>query len=208
MWVESLSGEAFALQQYVVVEIGKYGGIEPYAVFDEQNHLYSCLVDVVVDIHLVLYQFYDGEDEVGVAKPAEDVVEHREILVLHTSGYAVREWREHYARNVWRVGLYLSCHVEGIVVGISRHADYEVDVGVAQHLVCLFRSADLCEGWRIAQAEIHIFVKNFLVNASVVFEHESVVGVGDDEHVEDASCHEIDERHVAQIEFIPFLWYV
>ena len=162
----------------------------------------------MVDVHLVLYEFDYREDEVCIAKPAEDIVEHREVLVLHASCDAMRERGEHDAWYVWRVGFHCPCHVESVVVCITRHTNHEVDVGILQHLVGFFRCAHLCECRRVSQSEVHILVKYFFVHTSVVFEHEGVVRVSHYKHVEDASCHEVHERHVAQIEFIPFLWYV
>ena len=85
--VQRLGREALRLCQYVIIEVWQYGGVEAYVVLDEQNHLHTGLAYVVLNVHLVLQQFDDGHDEVRVAKPAEDVVEHRHILVL----YALRD---------------------------------------------------------------------------------------------------------------------
>ena len=205
--VERLGSEALALRQYVVVEVGQYRTVEAYAVLNEQNHLHAALVDVVLEVHLVLYQLDDREDKIGVAEPAEHVVEDGEVFVLHTFRDAVRERREHYAVHVRKLRLYVARHAERVVVGVARHADYEVDVHRAQHLARLLRSAHLCERRRIAQTELHILVVYLLLNASVVLEHERVVRVCHDEHIVYATHHQIDERHVFQVELLIFLWY-
>ena len=149
MAVERLRGEALALCEDVVVEIGKNRTVEADAVLHEQYHLHTTLQYVVLEVHLVLYELDDGENEVGVAEPAEHIVEDAEVLVLHALRYAVRERREHDAVHVRKSRLDVPRHRERIVVGIARHADHEVDVHGAEHLVSLLRGAHLREGWRI-----------------------------------------------------------
>ena len=149
MAVERLRGEALALCEDVVVEIGKNRTVEADAVLHEQYHLHATLLYVVLEVHLVLDKLDDGEDEVGVAEPAEHIVEDAEVLVLHAFRYAVRERREHHVVHVRKSRLYVSRHRERVVVGIARHADNEVDVHGAEHLVSLLRGAHLREGWRI-----------------------------------------------------------
>ena len=206
--VERLGGEALALEEDIAVEIGQHGGVEPDVVLDEQYHLHTGLLDVVLDVHLVLEQLDDGEDEVGVAEPAEDVVEDRHVLVLDAAGDAMRERREHHTRQVGEVGLDVACHGERVVIGIAGHADHQVDIGVGEHVACLLGGAHLGKRRWVAHTQLHILVEDFLVYTSIVLEHERVVGVGHDEHVEDAVGHEVDERHVFQIELRPLLWYV
>ena len=149
MAVERLRGEALALGENVVVEIGKNGAVEADAVLHEQNHLHATLLDVVLEVHLVLDELDDGENEVGVAQPAEHIVEDAEVLVLHALRYAMRERREHHVVHIRKSRLYVPRHRERVVVGIARHADHEVDVHGAEHLVSLFRGAHLREGGRI-----------------------------------------------------------
>ena len=72
--VECLRGEALALGEDKAVESGQQRRIEAYAVLHEQNHLHACLGNVVFKVHLVLYQFYDGQNQVGVAQPAEHIL--------------------------------------------------------------------------------------------------------------------------------------
>ncbi len=73
--VKSLGSEALTLGKNVVIQVGQHRGIETYAVLNEKYHLDARLLDVVFQIHAVLDEFYYREDEVGVAEPAEDVVE-------------------------------------------------------------------------------------------------------------------------------------
>ena len=208
MAVERLGGEPLALEQDVIIEVGQDGGIETDAVFHEQNHLHAAVAYVVLYVHLVLYEFDDGQDEVGIAQPAEHVVEDGKILVLHALGNSVREGRQHHTMYVGPFRLDVACHGEGVVVGVARHADDQVYVGGGEYLRCLLGSAHLCECRWIAQSELHILVVDFLFHSSVVLEHEGIVGIGNDEHVIDAPHHQVDKRHVFQVELVPFLWYV
>ena len=208
MGIERLLRKILALLQDIIIQVGQNRRIIPDSVLHQQNHLHSRLLDVVVEVHLVLNQFDYREDEVGVSKPAEDIVKHREVLVLHASRYTMRERRQHHARNVGRVLLHLSRHVEGIVVGITRHTYHEVDGSIAQHLVGLLRRTHLSERGRVSQSQVHILVKYLLVHTSVVLQHEGVVWICHYQHVEDASCHDIHKRHILQIKLIPFLRYL
>ena len=104
--------------------------------------------------------------------------------------------------------LHLTGHRKGVVVGITRHTDHEINIRRAQHLIGLLSGRYLREGRWVTHTQFHIFVEDFLIDASVVFEHEGVVRVSHDEHVEDASCHQVHKRHILQIKLIPLLWYL
>ena len=162
----------------------------------------------MVDVHLVLKQLDDRHDEVGVAEPAEYVVEHRHILVLDALGDTVRERRQHHAGNRRMRRLHLTGDGERIVVGITRHTDHQVDVGSLQYGIGLLRRRHLGERRRIAHTEFHILIEDLLIDTSVVLQHEGVVGISHDEDIEDTPRHQIDKRHILQIEFIPLLWYL
>ena len=89
MWIERFGRESLTLCQNIVVEVGQYRGVETYIVLYEEYHLHASLVDIVLDIHPVFYQFDDREYEVGVSQPAEHIVEDRHILVFYTFGDTV-----------------------------------------------------------------------------------------------------------------------
>ena len=75
VFIEGFGGKLPTLLQHKLVEFGQHGGIETNVVFDEQNELHSTLFDVVIEIHFVLEQLDDGEQQIGVAQPAEHVFE-------------------------------------------------------------------------------------------------------------------------------------
>ena len=139
MGVQRLGGEVLRLRQDVVIQVGQHGGVEPDIVFHQHNHLHTRLLDVVLDVHLVFYELDDAQDEVGVAQPAEHVVEDGHVLVLYALGDAVREGCQHHTRHVGSHHLHVARYGEGVVVGIARHADHQVDVGGLQHAAGLFR---------------------------------------------------------------------
>ena len=150
--VQGLCGEVLTLDEQVVIEVREDGRIEADAVLDEEDELYARLLNVVLEVHAVLDELDDGEDEIGVSEPAEHIVEHRQVFVLHATGDAMREWRKHHATHLRVFGLDLPGHGERVVVGITRHRDDEVDVCGTHHLAGLLDGRDLCErGW-IAQS--------------------------------------------------------
>ena len=75
MRIESLSRKSLRLGEDVIIEIRQHGGVETDVVFHKQDHLHTSLLDVVLDIHLILKQLDNRHNEVGIAQPAEHVVE-------------------------------------------------------------------------------------------------------------------------------------
>ena len=105
----------------------------------------------------------------------------------------MRERCQYHARHVRRHLLDVTGNGKGIVVGITRHADDQIDVSGLQYLISLFRRTDLCERRRIAHTQFRVLVEEFLVDAPVVLQHEGVVRIGYYQYVEDATCHQVDE---------------
>ena len=69
----------------------------------------------------------------------------------------MRERRQNYT---WCIRCYLLCgtsHIESIVVGITRHTDDEVEMGIPDSLRCLLDGTHLCKRRRITQSELHVF---------------------------------------------------
>ena len=106
------------------------------------------------------------------------------------------------------LSLDFACHGKGIVIRITRHTDHQVDIGVVKHLIGFLCGRYLSErGW-VAHTQLHIFVEDLLVDTAIILEHEGIVGIGYNQYVEDAFCHQVNKRHILQIELIPFLWYL
>ena len=202
---EGFRGEVPALREDIAVQVRQDGGIEADGVLYKQNHLYAHLADVMVDVHLVLHQLDDGQDEVGIAQPAENVVEDAQVLMLDALRDAVGERCQHHAVDAGELRFHGSRHVEGVIVGIARHADDQVDVYRAEYFGSLFGCRDLREGRRIAQPQFHVLVVDFLFHTSVVLEHEGIVRVGYNQDVVDTAHHQIDKTDIFQIKIAP-LW--
>ena len=196
MTVEGLSREVLTLLQDVTIQIGQDGTVEADGVLHQQDHLHTRLLDVVLQVHLVLDKLDDGHDEVGVAQPAENIVEDAKVLVLHAARNAMREGREHHAMDLRELALDGARHGEGIIVGCTGHTDHQVDLGSGQYLLSLSDSRHLRERGRITKPKLHVFVENLLFHAAIVLEHKSVVGIGHDEHIVNATHHQVDKRHI------------
>ena len=65
--IQGFRGEVFALCQDVVIQVWEYGGVETDVVLHQQYHLHTSLLDVVLDVHLVLNELDDGQNEIGIA---------------------------------------------------------------------------------------------------------------------------------------------
>ena len=180
MGIQGFGGKPLALGQDIAVEIGQHRRIETDAVFHQQNHLHTGLLDVVLQVHLVLDELDDGENQVGVAQPAEYIVEYRHVFVLHSPRDTMREGGEHHAGHLGEVLLHVARHVEGIVVGITGHTDHKVELCAPEGRCGFVDSRHLGERGRIAQSQFGVFIENLLVHAPVVFQHKGIVGVGDD----------------------------
>ena len=200
---EGFRGEVPALREDVAVQVRQDGGIEADGVLHEQDHLHAHLADVMVDVHLVLHQLDDGQDEVGIAQPAENIVEDAQVFVLDALRDAVGERSQHHAVDAGELRFHGSRHVEGVVVGIARHADDEIYLHCGQHALGFVGCGHLRERRRIAKAELHVLVVDLLFHAPIVLEHEGIVGVGDNQDVVDAAHHQIDETDVLQIKIAP-----
>ena len=82
MGVQGLRREPLRLGEDIVIEVWQDGRVETDVILHQQDHLHTRLLDIVLNVHLVLQQLDDRHDEVGIAQPAEHIVEHRHILVL------------------------------------------------------------------------------------------------------------------------------
>ena len=202
--VQGFGGKLLALAEHELVEIGQYGRIEPDGVFHKQNHLYTDFLDVVLQVHLVLNQLDDGDQQVSIPQPAEHVFEDTQILVFHPFLDAMRKRSQHYQRQMGILPLDVAGDVEGVTVVGTRHTDDQVEHGVAQLLPCLLSRGHLGKtGW-IAQAQVHVFIKDLLIDAAIVFEHERVVRIGHQQDVENTLCHQVGKLRILEIKLSEF----
>ena len=203
--IECLLREILALGQDVTIQVWQYAAIETYGVFHQQYHLHASLLDIVLQVHLVLYQLDDGKNKVGIAQPAEHVVENREVFVLHALGDAMGKRGEHHARDVRELLLDIPGHIESVVVRRARHANHQVHLHGTQCLGRLLYGGGLGESGGITQSQLHVLIVDLLLYASVIFEHEGIIGVGHYQHAVYPAQHQVDEGHVFQHKLTPLL---
>ena len=72
-----------------------------------------------------------------------------------------------------------SCYVKPFVVSCARHTYNKVVWHGRQLRQCFLASGNLGETRRVAQGKRGVFIEDFLIDASVVLQHESVIRVGD-----------------------------
>ena len=159
-------------------------------------------------IHTVLDKLYDGEYEVGVAQPTEDIVEDAQIFILNAARDTMTERRKDDTMNVGILVFDGPCDIKGVIVSVSRHANHQVDVDRFQHILRFLNGTHLRERRRIAQTQFHILIVNLLFHTPVVLKHERIVWVCHDEHIIYTPHHQVDERHILKYKLIPFCRYL
>ena len=120
----------------------------------------------------------------------------------------MRERCQHDAGDLGCHAFYVAGNGKGVVVGITRHTNHQINVRRLQYFVGLLRRRHLRERRRIAHAQLRVFVEQLLVDASVVLEHEGVVRVSHYEYMKDAFRHEVDEADIFKEEVVKLLWYI
>ena len=208
MRVQCLGGELQTLLQHKLIEVGQQRGVEANAVFHHQNHLHTSS-QVVGQVHLVLDEFDDGEQQFRIAQPAEHILESREVLVYHAASDAVAERCENHDGQCRKLVLDATGDVEHIVVVRSWHTDDEVELRLPYQSGGFFLRGSTEETRWIAKAQLGIFVKNLFIHTPIVLQHERIIGIGDDEHVEHTSLHQIHKLRLAQRRvFIECLFHI
>ncbi len=76
----------------------QYRRIESHGILYHKYHLDSNLIDVLVGVLFVLQKLDDRQQQIHIAKPAENVVYATEILVGQTARHLFGEGGEHYDR--------------------------------------------------------------------------------------------------------------
>ena len=99
----------------------------------------------MVEVHLVFNQLDDGQEQVGVAEPAEHIFEDGQVLVLHSLGDTVGERRQHHDRYLGILGLDVAGDVKHIIVVGAWHADDKIERSGCHHPFSFFLGGHLCE---------------------------------------------------------------
>ena len=106
------------------------------------------------------------------------------------------ERREYHARQMREVGLHRASHIESTIIQVTRHTDDEIHINGSEYGTSLLRSAHLSKRRRVTKTKLGVFIEQFLIYTTIIFEHEGVVWISDDKHPVDASVHQIEKRDV------------
>ncbi len=98
--VERIFQEFGILQQQQFVKFGQVGGVEADRILDQQDGLHTAVQDVFLGVHLVLDQLDDGDDELRIAVPREDVVQSRTVLLFDAAVDVFRKRGQQRNRNL------------------------------------------------------------------------------------------------------------
>ena len=131
--VEGLGREDQRLLEQELVDRRQYRRVEPHRVFDQQEHLHADFVDVV-GVFLVFDKLDNGQQQVHVAEPAEDVVDMAQVGVAQTPRHLLREGREHDDGYVGAQGLDSGGALDSLVNVYGGHGDDDVEVDALYHL--------------------------------------------------------------------------
>ena len=189
--VEGVLQEFGVLQQDELVELGQVGRVEADRVLDEQDRLHAPLADILGGVHLVLDELDDGDDELRVAVPAEDVVEPRAVLLLQAAVDVLREGGEQRHGNL-RVAL-LDDLREGEDIRLAdvvHREDEVVGVVLAEQFERFGRRADPRERGGIRHVQFEVLAVDLRLDVPVLLEDVAVVAAADEQDLVDPVFHE------------------
>ena len=189
--VEGVLEEFGVLQQDQLVELGQVGRVEAYRVLDEQDGLHAAVGDVLLGVHFILDQLDDGHDQVGIAVPAEDVVEPRAILLLQTAVDVLREGGEQRDRDLGVAFLDDLGKREYVQLPDVVHRQDEVErVVAAEQLQRFACGAHARERRRVRHVQVEVFLVDLRFDVSVLLEDIPVVAAADQQDLVDSVFHE------------------
>ena len=186
------------LQQHKLVDRRQIGRVVANRVLNQQNRLHTALQDILVGIHSVLNQLDDGDDQVGIAVPAEDVVESRAILLLDTAIDILREAGQQHHRHL-RIAL-LDDAREGKHIGLTHvvHRQNEVESTLRFEAFERFGGrTDTRQRGGITHIEVHILLIDLRLDVAVLFEDIAVVAATNEQDFVDSVAHK-SEGHTAR----------
>ena len=174
--IERLLEELSALLENHPVELRKIGGVVPYRVLHQENALYAHLKYVIISIFQVLKQLDDSHDQVGIAVPAEHIVDSRSVLTCNPLVHFLREMRKKHKRKTATFLLQIRSQIEHLLVTDVVHTYDHIDThSRLQHLTCLRRRLHPDEFRRGAEVQVDIFLIDLCLNLTVLFKDKGIV---------------------------------
>ena len=190
--VERLFEKLSALLQHQLINCGQVGRVITDRIFDQQDRLHAHPENIVVGVHPVLDQLDDRQDQVGVAVPAEDIVNRRTVFALYAAVNILRQVGQQHERNFGMQRLELFREVEYVEIPDIEHTDNQVKIiFTLQQLQRLGRTAHPRERRRVAQVQLHILVVELHLQAPVLFEGIGIIAAADQQNPADAPAHQV-----------------
>ena len=189
--VERILQKFGVLQQDELVELGQVGRVEADGVLDQQDGLDTPLEHVLAGVHGILDELDDGDDELRVAVPAEDVVECRAVALLDAAVDIRREGGQQRDGDA-RVAL-LDDVGKGEDVGLAdvvHRQDEVVGVVLVQQLERLGCRAHAGERGGIREVEFEVLLVNLRLDVAVLLEDVAVVAAADQQNLVNPVFHE------------------
>jgi len=188
MLVEGLGGEEARLLEEELIDVRKDRRIEADGVLDHEDALHAHVADVV-GIELVLKELDDGQQQVEIAEPAEDIVHVGEVLHGQTPRHFLAERGKHHKGHGRELGLEKRRAVERVGQVAAGHGYDEVESLLPHHLQRLGHIRHTDDTRRRTQVKGHVLIVQLLLDTSVLFHHESIVRRGYQQHIEYAMLH-------------------
>ena len=194
------------MQQHKFIDRGQVGRVVADRVLNQQNRLHTTLQDILVGIHSILDQLDDGDNQIGIAVPAEDVVQSRTILLLDATIDILREASQQHHGHL-RVAL-LDDAREGKHIGLAHvvHRQNEVETTLRlQTLQRLGSRADARQRGRVAHIEVHILLVDLRLDVAVLFENIAVVAATYEQDLVDSVAHKSEGHATYRIDTLGWI---
>ena len=193
MFVQSFRGKLLTLGEDKLIKIRQDRRIETDGIFHQQDHLNANFIDIMLQIHLILDQLDDGQEQIRISQPAKYIFKYTQIFMFHTRPDTMGKRSQNDQRNMRIFLLDLTSDIKRIAVVGSGHTDYQIKHCISQLSPGIFFRRNLRETRRITQAEVHIFNKDLFVYPTVILQHKCIVRIGNQQDIKDTFRHQIGE---------------
>ena len=192
--VDPLGDEVVRVVDHLGVEHGQEGRGERDAVLDEDDRLDALHARVVREVHAVLDDLHDGEEDPHVSAPQVDPVERRDVVPLEEEAELAVVVGEEDDMGLHAGLLEPAGEARGIHVADVQRRDDEVEAGLPTRLLeRLLARRDAGDAGNVPEVQLERFGKDPLVELAVFREDEVVVQAGDEQDVLDPVLHQFVE---------------
>ena len=191
--VEVLGYQDLGLLHEFRVDDGKKHGVVPHGILHQNDDLDIPMCSVEFHVHPVLDELDDGNEQVRVPVPEEDLVYPRGILPFPRFVEVAGVSSKQNHRQSWSQFLDLAAEIEGVHADVLGHGDHQVVVlarDLLQGLAPRGYPEDM--GGR-AEVQVGILPDDELRDQSLLLDDERVVEAGDEQDPLDLELHELVE---------------